>query len=374
MGNVQKRKIPFFRILYFLFVFTLLLFWVAVFLYVRGCLIDYEAAQPEHIIEKLIAQMEGKEGDGSLHLQIASSRFEDEEENRNRYLSIVQNDGITYKKEAESYQAKGPVYRLYAGDALIATVSLREKASRSLMFLLTIQEWEVGQTQHEKVKGSHNLSIKVPDVYRVMVNGIAADERELSGSREELAEFQYSAEYVDVPELVEYRIEGLFREPEITIYNALGEKVAFSPGEDGNIYIASFQESAMDKDLEAFVLTNAKNYSNFFSRDLPGCQASIDPIRDMFPKNSYYLTLAENYRLFDMWMYSGHGTPVFLEEKTANYVVYDEGFFSCEVHFDKKMILTRTKEERHDIHNTRYYYAKIDGKWRIVDMQSVSAD
>lgn len=372
MGKAQKKKIPLFWMVYFLFLSTLVLFWAAIFMYVRGCLVDYEAAQPEHIIEKMIAQMAGKEGERSLYFQIASSRFEDEEAVRNRYLPIVQSGGVTYQKEAGNYQSKVLSYRLYVEDVLIATVSLKEKASRTLMFLLTMQEWEVEQASYEKIKGNHNLVIKVPDIYRVMVNGIAVDDRELSGSRKEMEEFRYAAEYTKVPGLMEYRIEGLFREPEIAIYNASDEKVDFSRAEDGSIYIESFQASAMDKELEAFVLTNAKNYSNFFSRDLPGCQASIDPIRYLFPKNSYYLTLAENYRRNDMWTYSGHGAPVFLDEKVSNYVVYGEDFFSCEVYFDKKMILTRTKEERHDINHTRYYYVKINNTWRIVDMKSAS--
>lgn len=371
MSKGRKKKIPFFRIFYCVFTLTLVLFWVVIFFYVRNCLKIYEAAQPERVIENLIAQIEVSEGTDSPYFQISVSRFEDEEDYKNTYLPALKRKGITYEKTSDSYDAKAPVYNLYAGDVLIATVSLQEKSSSPLMAILTVQDWEITKVRPEGITGQNTITITVPDIYTVLINGIEVGEREFTGNRQEMEEFQYSAEYTEVPALVEYKIEGLFEMPDIQIRNALDEDIVFSMAEDNSVMVDTFQASVMEKELEDYVLTNAKNYSNFFSRDLEGCVASIAPLRYMFPQDSYYLVLAENYRRHDMWMYSGHGEPVFLNEKVSNYVVYDENFFSCEVYFDKKMILTKTKEERHDIHNTRYYYVKIDGKWLIVDMQTV---
>ncbi len=46
--------------------------------------------------------------------------------------------------------------------------------------------------------------------------------------------------------------------------------------------------------------------------------------------------------------------------------------FSVEVYFKKNMILKLNGEARQDIVNSRYYYAKLDGNWLVVDMQSVT--
>lgn len=367
----RKKKIPFFRIFYSIFTLTLVLFWVVIFFYVRNCLKIYEAAQPEYVIENLIAQIDVSEGSDSPYFQMAVSRFEDEEKYKNTYLSAVKKAGITYEKAPDSYDAKAPVYHLYAGEVAIASVSLEEKSSYPLMGILTVPEWEITKVRPNGITGENEVTITAPDIYTVWINGMQADERERTGNSREMEEFQYSAEYTEVPKLVEYKIEGLFEMPDIQIRNALDEDIAFSMAEDNSVMVDTFQASAMEKELENYVLTNAKNYSNFFSRDLEGCVASTAPLSYMFPKDSYYLVLAENYRRHDMWMYSGHNAPVFLNEKVSNYVVYDENFFSCEVSFDKKMILTKTGQERHDIHNTRYYYVRIDGKWVITDMQTV---
>ncbi|MCM1186364.1 MAG: hypothetical protein NC251_03755 [Lachnoclostridium sp.] len=374
MSRRRKKKIPFFRIFYSIFTLTLVLFWAVIFLYVRNCLKIYEAAQPEYVIENLIAQIDVSEGSNSPYFQMSVSRFEKEEDYKNTYLAEVKKKGITYEKAPDSYDAKAPVYHLYAGDIPIAEVFLKETDSRPLMAILTVPEWEITRVLPKGIAGQHSVTITVPDVYTVFINGTAAGGSERTGNVRELEEFQYSAEYTEVPALVEYRIEGLFEMPDIRIQNALQEDIAFSMAEDNTITIDTFQTSEMGKELEEFCLTNAKNYSNFFSRDLEGCVASIKPIRYMFPQDSYYLELAENYRRHDMWMYSGHETPQFLSEKVSNYIVYNEDFFSCEVSFDKKMILTKTGQERHDIHNTRYYYLKMDGNWVIVDMQTVQEE
>lgn len=370
MGMRKKKKKSSFLILYILFVLALLTFWIAIFFHVRDCLTIYEASQPEHVAERFAAQME-REGQASPYLQIRVSRFEDEAACRTAHLPDVSGKGVTCERSPESYNANFPTYGLYCDGALLARVSLKERSTRPLMLILSVSEWEVAEISPEIVEGTRDLTIKIPDTYSVSVNGITLDDREFTGNRWELGEFQYCAEYTDVPELVEYRIEGLFEEPEVEIYDARHESIDFFMGEGRTIVVETFQTSVMEEELETYVLENAKNYSNFFSGDLTGSSASTAPIRYMFPEESYYLEMAENYRLHDMWMYSGHETPVFQDEKVTNYTVYNEDFFSCEVYFDKKMILSKTRQERHDIHNNRYYYARIEGKWLIVDMQAV---
>ena len=171
---------------------------------------------------------------------------------------------------------------------------------------------------------------------------------------------------------MEYRVDGLLNEPDVTVYNNQGDMVMYTPDENGNITIDTFTTSPIAPELSATVLQNAKNYSNFFSKDIDGCSNSVAPISYMFPADSYYLELAENYRRNDMWMYSAHEKPVFTDETVSNYIVYTPELFSVEVYFKKNMILKLNGEARQDIVNSRYYYAKLDGNWLVVDMQSVT--
>ncbi len=353
-----------------LFAAVLALFWLFVMGYVHRCLTTYEAAQPERVVEGVVDRL--RAGDlGSLELTY--SRFENAESCRSAYAQALAGKTLTFRKSSASYDALAPIYEVYAQETPVAAVSLRESASRSLMFILTLQEWEV-ESVEPLLGGREPILITAPEGYTVRVNGVELDDRERTGNLLEIEELRYAANYVAVPKLVEYKVEGLLAEPTVEVLDPQG-RVARGLVREGSSYsLDKPAPSDMDSQLEAYVLKNAKDYSNFFSRDLPGCQASVAPLRHMFPADSYYLELAENYRLHDMWMYSGHGAPSFSDERVSNYISYSENLFSCEVYFDKKMILTRTGEERHDITHTRYYYVNQGSGWVIADMQQILED
>ena len=371
MRTRRAKKTSVFWIFLAIFALVWVALWSMLIGYIYRCLKTYEAAQPERRVEEVMAGLrEGSFGE-PLGVTPDHSRFEDPAVYRDAYRTLVESGELTYRKAAGSYNAQAPVYDLYAGEAKVASVSLREKSSQPLMFILTLQEWEVASVDPVLGTGELDYTIAIPDSYTLQVNGIPADERERTGEWTELEEFQYAAAYVTVPTLVEYRITGLFQAPDIQVLSPQGVAAELTQRGDGTLAVEHFVTAEMDPALAAFALKNAKDYSNFFSRDLPGATGSISGLRGMFPKDSYYLELAEHYRLYDMWMYSDHQTPVFSNEVVEGYIPYSEDFFSCEVSFDKMMILTRTGEERHDNTHTRFYYVRIDGKWLIADMQQI---
>lgn len=368
----KKKKFPVFWACFAVFVAVMLIFWAVVIANVRRSLVKYENSQPEYTVEKYIAQFRDGSILDTLEFEQSDNRFEETGIYRSRFVEGVSGKNITYEKAQTSYDAKHPVYNVYADEQLIARITLKETQSKPLMFILTQQTWDVDSIEAVYEKGEHGITITAPDTYSVFINGVKLDQRELTGNETQIDALKYAAEYVTVPKLVEYSVHGLLNEPDVTIYNNQGEQVMFTADEDGNITIDTFMTSTIDSELYATVLQNAKNYSNFFSKDLDGCSNSVAPISYMFPADSYYLELAENYRRNDMWMYSAHQTPVFTDEMVSNYIVYTPELFSVEVYFKKNMTLTLNGEARQDIVNSRYYYANIDGSWLIVDMQSVT--
>lgn len=357
----------------FLLVFTL--FWVALWAvvvgYVYSCLKTYEAAQPERRVEEVVDRLRAGTLREVLEATPACSRFEDPAVYQTAYRTLVGGNELTYRKAAGSYNAQAPVYDLYAGNTKVATVSLREVSSQPLMLILTLQAWEVAAVEPVFGAGEMDYSITIPDTYTLYVNGIPADDREVTGEPTAIEEFQYAAAYVTVPTLVEYRISGLFEEPDIRICTPDGVEVEPVRTGMGRLLVDTFLPTEMDPALAAYALQNALDYSNFFSADLPGAENSIAGLRGMFPADSYYLELAENYRRHDMWMYSNHYPPTFSDEVVENYIRYTDDFFSCQVSFDKTMVLISTNQTRHDPMHTRFYYVRIDGKWVIADMQQI---
>lgn len=369
-NQTKKKKFPIFWTAYFLFLTALIIFWLFVLRYVNDCLLAYENAQPERVVEALAQDLQDGQAETVLTFSLSENRFQDPDLAKKRYLSYLAGKEITYDKDPGSYDAQNPIYRLYADGRQIATVSLRELSSKPLMLILSMQEWEVVCAEAILETGEKDLLIYAPDNCTVLINGIEADERERNGEEHEIKEFAYAAEYTSVPKLVEYEITGLFEQPEIEIFDSFGEKMEYTQT-DNIIEATVFPASEIDGQLAEYVLQNAINYSNFFSRDLPGCQKSVAPLRSMFPEGSEFLELADNYRKHDMWMYSGHATPTFSNERVTDYVRYSEDFFSCNVYFEKKMLLTKTGATRTVVTNDTYYYVRIDGKWVIADMRTI---
>ncbi len=367
----KKIRFPFFWVFYAVFIIAMAVFWVKVIDYVKFCLNTYEACQPEYVVEAVVDQIEALNIDEYMSFETSDSRFQNGDIYKELYIQKITGKEITYEKAAGSYDAKAPVYNLYIGEEHIATVTLNEVSTEPLMFILAKQEWEVMDVTPIYEVYNEGVTIKVPDIFTVYVNDIELESGELTGNEWEIDEFEYAAEYVAVPKIVEYRVDGLYEAPDVKIYDNAGELVEYIQ-EGDYIEAIEFAKNAMDEELESFALTNAKNYSNFFSRDIEGCRNSIEPISYMFPADSYYLELAENYRINDMWMYSAHETPVFSNEAVSEYIQYTEDFFSCNVYFDKQMTLTLNGESRMDVTNTTFYYVKIDGKWVIADMKAVT--
>ena len=291
---MKKKKFPAFLVGYLCFLAACIAFWVFVIAYVQKCLARYEAAQPEYFVEEFTDP----------------TRFVSAEEIAAIYDESVRGKTLVWQQDKSSYDASAPVYRVYADGEPAGMLTLREASSEPLMFILTLCEWEVADAEPVLAAPAESVTVTVPERWTVLVNGEALGAGELTGNEVIQEQFQYAREYVAVPRLLEYRVEGLYKKPDVELLDASGSPVEYGEAYEGGhtqIAVDAFPVTEMDARLEAQVLENAERYTNFFSRDLPGCRNSVEPIADMFPKDSYYLELAENYRKEDLWKREGFG-------------------------------------------------------------------
>ncbi len=370
---MKKKRVPVFLIGYLCFLSACIAFWIFVIGYVHKCLNRYEAAQPEYFVEELTSGLAGVGLSSIFRVGEAPTRFESAEDIASYYDKSVGGKTLVWRQDKASYDVSAPVYRLYADETPVGVLTLREASSRPLMFILTLCEWEVASAEPLIAAPAESVTVTVPEGWTVLVNGEALGADELTGNAGIPEELRYAGEYVEVPRIVEYHVEGLYEKPVTEVRDASGAIVEYNETcEEGHtqITVDAFPVSGMDPKLEAQVLENAERYTNFFSRDLPGCRNSVAPIADMFPKDSYYLELADNYRREDMWMYSAHSAPTFENEKVSNYIKYSDQLFSCEIYFDKRIVLN-TKAVRIDTTHTRCVYGYVEGGWRILDMQTI---
>ena len=390
----KKSKIKY---VYLAFTLLLLIGMIVFLWYCNNSLRLYESAQPEYVMEDVLGTLSVN---GIDALDTSGITFHALEAD-NDYLTFLdqqlRNASLTYKKLRESYSDGALIYGIYNGDTLVAEATLLPGESYQRMYLLTITDWNLsGITATQPPSENFRFTASLPDNYTITVNGISLDETYLT-STEDVEILNYCKSYVDTPGLISYEVSGLASEPAIVIYDFNGNVAwenegakstandaatvsgdneltqdAVTVSGDNSIDIEigfmnrELTDSEEDQALREMILEGVERYSNFFSKDLPGCRESIDPIRDLFPEDSIYLTLADQYRREDMGVFSSHTNTHFENEEISEFTWYSEDCFSCRVRFDKSMTLGR---EIIDTTDNVYFYVKLDGAWVIADIQ-----
>lgn len=328
----------------------------------------YEAAQPERVIESIVDKFE--KGDISdLKIIAKGNKFEEDADLSSQFKELITGKELTYKVSSGSYDSLAPSYDIMSGEEKIAKISLKSVKEYKKMAILVLSEWVVESVEPAVKIGNYNIKITAPDSYPVAINGVELGKDEQTGEPVTMDGFKYVSEYVEAPKAVTYEVNGLMNFPELTVNGKNVSKENITDNKGSLEYTASFETEEISAELYEFVLKNAKDYTNFFSKDLPGSTESTAPIAHLFPAGSYYLETAEIYRQQDMWTYSAHYSPEFRNERVFDYTVYNDNCFSVKVYFDKSMILKLNNQERIVNNNQIYYYVNIDGKWLIADMR-----
>ena len=355
------KKLSKFTIGLIAYIAVLVILVVILLVYTSNSMKKYEASQPDKVMEQLITDI--KAGKLPTISTGDSGKFEDIEGDVLAKFTNLSNANITYDIKSSGYDASS--YNLKIDDEKVATVNLKASNHKKMFFLLTVCDWEIASVDAVVEAGTNEVTITVPSDYTVAVNGIVLTDAEMKGEPAPLEELKYVEEYTTVPSFSTYYVGGLVNEPSVSVIDSTGTMKEIPYEKEISI---TYEAQEMPEELKAYVLQAAKDYSNFFSKDLPGCSTSTAGIEKYFPQGSVYIELAENYRLHDMWMYSAHHGTEFYNEAVTDYVVYSDELFACNVSFEKKMILTLTGDLRTDSMNQTFYYVNINGEWLIAAM------
>lgn len=259
-------------------IYMLLLAGLCVFFlgYVWNTMEKFQSMQPDGEMKKLIKEITVEDMDFNQVQQ--PSAFEDENILKLKMQEKLDGAELSFEQRQGGYDAKAPVFDVYAGEELLYTVTLAEKEEVRLMAILSASVWETASIIPNVEIGEYQVDVTVPDNYTVTVNGITVEEGLCETVKIPLEELAYSAEYVAVPGLVSYHIAGLVEEPTVEIFDRNGEKVSLPAGER-SIVIDSFPAEKMPEELFRMALGAAETYSNYFSVDLEGAKKSTAPIR-----------------------------------------------------------------------------------------------
>lgn len=379
----MKKRTGKIKVIYTVYLAVLLLLMMIFLLYARKTLILYEASQPQYLMDALIASPDLTSSMNTAVLTF--NEFETLEDYQDQLYRLLKQNDLQYHFLKESYTDGTLTYGIYAGETPIGTAVLKPAATTVRMIAIPITDWQLTALDAYEEHGNYSASITVPDNYTVIINDIPLSDSYIT-ERTPYKELEYTAEYVSVPEQVTYQVSSLKHPARITVLNADGRELPLSddasvtPAADGDTGTLSGAsagsavlrylpaEEEISPELKSTVLDAVETYSNFFSRDLPGCRESVDPIRGLFPEDSIYLSLADRYRREDMQIFSAHTDTRFLNERITEYIPYNDRCFSCRVSFDKSMTLSNGREMIDTTDNV-YYFVLQNGRWLITDIR-----
>ena len=362
--NPKSKK---FWIGFLIYICILLVLCIVLYAYTWHAMKKYEASQPETLVSEYIDKLNS--GDySSLTVESAGSRFEPDVDLNADLKNTLSGKKLTYATAGAGTDTMTYYIEDENGEKY-GEVTLRATSSRKFYAILSISEWEIESTTAYAEAGDKKTKITIPENYTAYVNGVQLTADEQVGDPTPVDGVEYVAEYVTAPMVVTYEVSGLYNDPVITVNDNSGNPVDMSSYTDYTDINVSYAEQAMPQELIDYSYLVAWSYSNFFSRDLDGCSESTACLQIYFPQGSYYIDLAEQYRTGDMWMYSGHETPVFENIAVSEYIPYNDSCYSVRISFDKSMLL-KTGETRTEHNDQTYYFVNIDGSWLVADIRS----
>lgn len=346
----------------------------ACLIYVSTTLKMYEKGNIEGYMTSLIKDMKTASKVGNINKYLSYNKVESKYEKNSSfeegYKELFNESKLSYKKND-----KESTYDIYADDTMIASVTLDSKKVRRLG-ILSFEEYSIKEIETYSKNGIYNIDVYVNSNYDLYINDIKVSDDDLL-SKEEIKEYSEVYDKVDLPYENHYKITNLTKKPKIKVMNGNDEvKVT---NEKSNYYGVTYFKTD-DKDAAFEKLTNkdydpltfAKNWSLFLTADLPGERYGLYTLTPNLVEGTALYKRAYSWATnVDITFTSMHtlDKDTFTNVKMNGFTVYNANAFSVDIYLEKNMTLVNG-EKRIDTLNDTFYYAYIDGAYRLITMKS----
>jgi len=362
-----------------LIVFTLLLVILAEFalIYVSRSLKAYENGDIDNYMNSLIKDMQKSAKKGNIDkyfdLKEFDSKYEKKSSLEKGYQELLSKAKMTYEKTDEDN-----VYEIYAGDKLVATITLDDSQIEHRLGLLTYTNFKVEKVLSHHENGLYQLDFYLADHYDLYLNDVKVTDDDLKEASE-IEEFSEVYDLVDLPKLNHYVVNNLTYAPKVVIKDEKGKEVKYEKKGDtyyaNDFYNTDDEEEAMEKLVSEYdPLEFAKNWSLFLTADLSGPRWGLYTLTPNLIEGTEIYQRAYNWATqVDITFTSGHylDKETFTNTKVSNYTVYNENAFSVEVYLEKNMTLIDGQKKTDILHDI-LYFVYYDGAYRLVHMKSVT--
>ena len=381
----KKKQSPAFWVGLVLYTAILIVLAFIFLKYTDKCLKRYENSQPENYIASFVETFEQNAKDGSLTpsdftFESLDLTFVDSEILLEDYInSLGTYSSFTAEKDPTSYITEAPVYNISADGEQIARVTLKAISQTKIYAILTIMDWDVDTIEPVCSIDLTNYTFSIPDGYTPVINNRHVDASYKTGNVEEIPEFAYVSNYINMPEYVEYRVENVLADSDIKVLNTNGEEVPIEINGSKVKAIYSSAASELSEERKNEALSMIQTYEDFNTDDLSGANHGLATVQSFLIKDSDYWNMAKQWAGgVDITFTSAHkfDDPKYTNVVVDNYAEYSDICYSLHIAFSKNMILTRTGEKiSNDFDSTVffiYYDDSDDGidnpHWCIADM------
>ena len=370
----RKKKMTGYKKSLLIWFLLLLIASEACLIYVSTTLKMYEKGNIEGYMTSLIKDMKTASKVGNINKYLSYNKVESKYEKASSfedgYKELFNESKLSYKKND-----KESTYDIYADDTMIASVTLDSKKVRRLG-ILSFEEYSIKEIETYSKNGIYNIDVYVNSNYDLYINDIKVSDDDLL-SKEEIKEYSEVYNKVDLPYENHYKITNLTKKPKIKVMNGNNEvKVT---NEKSNYYGVTYFKTD-DKDAAFEKLTNkdydpltfAKNWSLFLTADLPGERYGLYTLTPNLVEGTALYKRAYSWATnVDITFTSMHtlDKETFTNVKMNGFTVYNENAFSVDIYLEKNMTLVNG-EKRVDTLNDTFYYAYIDGAYRLITMKS----
>ena len=370
----RKKKMTGYKKSLLIWFLLLLIASEACLIYVSTTLKMYEKGNIEGYMASLIKDMKTASKVGNINKYLSYNKVESKYEKNSSfeegYKELFNESKLSYKKND-----KESTYDIYADDTMIASVTLDSKKVRRLG-ILSFEEYSIKEIETYSKNGIYNIDVYVNSNYDLYINDIKVNDEDLV-SKEEIKEYSEVYDKVDLPYENHYKITNLTKKPKIKVMSGNDEiKVT---NEKSTYYGVSYFKTD-DKDAAFAKLTNkdydpltfAKNWSLFLTADLPGERYGLYTLTPNLVEGTALYKRAYSWATnVDITFTSMHtlDKETFTNVKMNGFTVYNENAFSVDIYLEKNMTLVNG-EKRVDTLNDTFYYAYIDGAYRLITMKS----
>lgn len=370
----KKKKMTGYKKSLLIWFLLLLIASEACLIYVSTTLKMYEKGNIEGYMTSLIKDMKTASKVGNINKYLSYNKVESKYEKASSfedgYKELFNESKLSYKKND-----KENTYDIYADDTMIASVTLDSKKVRRLG-ILSFEEYSIKEIETYSKNGIYNIDVYVNSNYDLYINDIKVNDEDLV-SKEEIKEYSEVYDKVDLPYENHYKITNLTKKPKIKVMSGNDEiKVT---NEKSTYYGVSYFKTD-DKDAAFAKLTNkdydpltfAKNWSLFLTADLPGERYGLYTLTPNLVEGTALYKRAYSWATnVDITFTSMHtlDKETFTNVKMNGFTVYNENAFSVDIYLEKNMTLVNG-EKRVDTLNDTFYYAYIDGAYRLITMKS----